>query len=34
MKKTNVKVEFRILGDDFNPNVVTDILFIHPTTTG
>lgn len=30
MQKTNVKVEFRIIGDDFNPNTITEKLLIKP----
>lgn len=30
MGKTNIKVEFRILGEDFNPDSITDKLTIKP----
>lgn len=33
MDKTNVKVEFSIFGDGFDPNTITDTLQITPTRT-
>ncbi|ULO08552.1 DUF4279 domain-containing protein [Paenibacillus sp. 19GGS1-52] len=33
MDKTNVKVEFSIFGDGFDPNIITDTLLITPTRT-
>lgn len=33
MDRTNVKVEFSIFGDQFNPNIITDTLLITPTGT-
>ncbi|WP_197031728.1 DUF4279 domain-containing protein [Paenibacillus massiliensis] len=33
MDKTNVKVEFSIFGDQFDPNIITNTLLITPTRT-
>ncbi|MEK4512126.1 DUF4279 domain-containing protein [Paenibacillus anaericanus] len=33
MQRTNVKVEFSIFGDQFDPNIVTNTLLIPPTRT-
>lgn len=31
LKKTNIMCEFRIVGDDFDPQMITEKLQIHPT---
>lgn len=31
MERTNVKVEFSIFGDQFDPNIITNTLLINPT---
>lgn len=33
MRKTNIYSEFRIMGDTFDPNLVTQTLRVHPTET-
>ncbi|WP_438348010.1 DUF4279 domain-containing protein [Paenibacillus sp. FA6] len=33
MDKTNIKVEFSIFGDEFDPGIITDTLLITPTRT-